>query len=289
VNERNEARAFSELIDGALSYEDLEQEGVDVLMVSVVRRLARLPDLLDQPDQAFVRELMARAPQDLRRAPRFGLRWKLALPAVAVLLVLLGVGLFSPRGLSALAGFAARFGLGRFAVQVTPQPGGEGDSFVLARRERLVSVEEAQARVDYNVLTPVALPPGYSLREITAVTYEDMPVWIPQPFYLELEYRRDGRPELHHLTLREFGLALREGAYMRRIRQVDFASQDVSNARDVLVHEFPAALLTMPTEPGIPPLKRLIWQQGEVVVEMLSQTLGDDELLWAAEQMTDGH
>jgi hypothetical protein len=153
----------------------------------------------------------------------------------------------------------------------------------------LDSVQEAQAIVDYEVLTPAVLPSGYVLRDVIAVTYEDMPVWIPQPFYLELEYRGDGSPELHHLTLREFGLAVREGEYMRRIRQVDFASQDVSQAQDVLVGDMPGVLLTMPTAPGVPPLKRLIWQQGEVVVEMLSQTLEDAELLAAAGRMTHGH
>jgi hypothetical protein len=54
------------------------------------------------------------------------------------------------------------------------------------------------------------------------------------------------------------------------------------------VGDMPGVLLTMPTEPGVPRLKRLIWQQREVVVEMLSQTLSDAEMLAAAAGVAHG-
>jgi hypothetical protein len=115
-----------------------------------------------------------------------------------------------------------------------------------------------------------------------------MPVWIPQPFYLELEYRGEGSPELHHLTLREFGLAVQEGEYIRRVRQVDFASRDVSQAGDVMVGDSPAVVLTMEIDRSVPALRRLIWQQGEVVLEMMSQTLAVHEIIELAQKVNDG-
>jgi hypothetical protein len=79
---------------------------------------------------------------------------------------------------------------------------------------------------------------------------------------------------------------VREGEYVRRIRQVDFASRDVSQAEDLFVGEMLGVLLTMTTEPGVPPVRRLIWQQGEVVLEMLSQTLSVEEMLLIAETIS---
>ena len=259
----------------------------DAALLGVAQRLARLPELLPPVGPAFQRRVLARAPQADWRPRRAWLQWRVITPVLAALLLLLGLGLFTPRGLAALAQLAARFHLGGFAVQVTPQPASGGESFVVASHQRLASVQDAQSLVDYDVLTPQVLPSGYALRSVTAISYEGMPVWIPQPFYLELEYRAEGDPELHHLTLREFGLAVREGEYVRRIRQVDFASRDVSQAEDLFVGEMPGVLLTMTTEPGLPPVRRLIWQQGEVVLEMLSQTLSPEEMQVIARQMTD--
>jgi len=88
--------------------------------------------------------------------------------------------------------------------------------------------------------------------------------------------------------LREFGLAVQEGEYIRRVRQVDFASKDVSQAEDVLLGDLPAVLLTMEINASVPALRRLIWQQGEVVLEMMSQTLATEEILDVARHMTDG-
>lgn len=285
LNEKQAAWAFSQALDRTLMGEAVSPSADEAALLGVAQRLARLPQLLPAADPAFERRVLARVAQVETRPRQARLRWSALAPALAVLLLLLGLGLFTPPGRTVLAELAARFHLGRFAVQVTPQPGSGGESFVVASQQRLASVAEAQALVDYAVLTPQVLPPGYTLHDIVAVSYEGMPVWIPQPFYLELEYRTAGDAELHHLTLREFGLAVQEGEYMRRIRQVDFASRDVSRAEDVLVGDVPGVLLTMATEPGVPPVRRLIWQQGEVVVELLSQTLSEEEMVAVAEGM----
>ncbi|MDH7487639.1 MAG: hypothetical protein QHJ81_15380 [Anaerolineae bacterium] len=286
MNEKHAAWGFSQALDRALMGEAVSPPADEAALLGVAQRLARLPQLLPAVEPAFERRVLARAADGESRPRPARLQWQALAPALAVLLLLLGLGLFTPPGRTVLAELAARFHLGRFAVQVTPQPGGGGESFVVAAQELLASVEEAQALVDYDVLTPQVLPPGYALRSVTAVSYEGMPVWIPQPFYLELEYRAEGDPGLHHLTLREFGLAVREGEYMRRIRQVDFASRDVSRAEDMFVGEMPAVLLTMVSEPGVPAVRRLIWQQGEVVVELLSQTLSGEEMLSVAATMS---
>lgn len=286
MRERRAARAFSEMLDTDLAGEQVSMTVGDAALLGVAQRLARLPDLLPPVDPAFQRLVLARAPQADWRPRRAWPQWRAIAPVLAALLLLLGLGLFTPRGLAVLAELAARFHLGGFAVQVTPQPTSGGESFVVASHQRLASVEDAQSLVDYDVLTPQVLPSGYELQDVIAVSYEDMPVWIPQPFYLELEYRAEGDPELHHLTLREFGLTVREGEYIRRIRQVDFASRDVSQAEDLFVGEMPGVLLAMTTEPGVPPVRHLIWQQGEVVLEMLSQTLSGEEMLVIAETIS---
>ena len=272
------------MVDGERAGDPPNWHRVDPALVNIAQQLARLPDLLPPADPVFQRRVLARLEQVERRPLR---RWwgRVVAPSLAALMVLLGLGLFTPGGRAVVAGFAARFGLGRFAVEVTPQPGADGDSYVHAERQSLANVQEAQALVDYAILTPQVLPPKYDLTDVVAISYEGMPVWIPQPFYLELEYRGESSAELHDLTLREFGLAVKEGEYIRRIRQVDFASKDVHTAEDVLVRDTPAVLVTMAADRDVVPVRRLIWQQGEVVVEMLSQVLSSEEMLSIAEHL----
>ena len=288
MREREAALAFSKVLDRELAGEQTKVVLEDPGLLQVARRLSRLPDLLPAADPAIHQKLLPETTPPGNR-PRAGrVWWRVLAPTTAVLLLLAAVGLTMPGGMQTLAGFAARFGLGGFSVEVTPQPGGDGEAFAIATRQRLESLGDAQALVGYALLTPAELPPGYELQEVVAVSYEGMPLWIPQPFYLELEYRTDGSPELHHLTLREFGLAVQEGEYIRRVRQVDFASKDVSQAEDVLLGDLPAVLLTMEINASVPALRRLIWQQGEVVLEMMSQTLATEEILDVARHMTDG-
>jgi hypothetical protein len=286
MSERQAARAFSLALDGWLSGGAMpDGDETEAQMSSVARRLARLPELLPAQDIRLHDRVLAAARRADLQPGRARLRWTALGPALAAILLLVGIGLFYPPGKAALAAFAARFGLGPFAVQVTPQPGGEGDTYVTALRRELSTLDDAQALVGFGLFAPASLPEGYALESVVAVSYEDMPVWIPQPFYVELQYGPPDEAELHHLTLREFGLVLNEGDYLRRIREVNFGSGDVRQAEEVQVSGKPAVLLSTSGDASTPLLRRLIWQEGDAMLELLSHTMGAEQMLDVAEHV----
>jgi hypothetical protein len=275
----DEALSSPTLSDHTLSDQALSQELPSDSLMNTAKRLAEILSALGPVSPEFEARVLARVlSRDLGKRST-GLRWRAFAPVAAGLLaIIIWIGL-TPSGNAAMASFAARFGLGQFDVRVTPRPEGGGESYVVATREVLRTLQDAAGLVDHALLVPEQLPDGYELQSVTAVSYENMPVWIPQPFYVELEYRSDAPGELHDLTLREFGLAVQEGEYTRRIREVGFSSKDVSAARDVSVGTIPGVLLSVEIDSSVAPLKRLIWQQGAVVVEMLSQTMIEEQML----------
>jgi len=285
MTERHEARTFSLALDRWLAGEATPGNEAEASMSTAARRLARLPELLPAPDQGLRERVLGAARPTKQPPQRATTIWRALAPALAAILVLVAIGLFYPPGKAALAAFAARFGLGPFAVDVTPQPGSGGDRYDIAVGQKLATVDEAQALAGFSLVIPTHLPAGYSLQSVVAVSYEEMPEWIPQPFYVELHYGPQDEPELYHVTLREFGLVLSEGSYLRRIREVNFGSDDVRQAEEVQVRGMPAALLTMAGDSSTPPLRRLIWRQGDAMLELLSQTMSAQEMLEVAEHV----
>jgi len=260
-----------------------ETAGVEGDLWPTVERLAAINRLFEPPDAALRQRVWTR----MRRAQSTtrGWRWRAwprALAAVAVTLVLaVAVIGASPVGRQAIAEVMGIFRLGRVEVRVTPratvQPAVEHR---VTRQESLPDLAAAEALVGYELLTPMALPESYALRAIHAVYYDDLPAWIPQPFYVELDYgppAGDTRP--YYLRLREYRISF--GGPGEGISALRFASGEVSIAQEVDLDGQRAVVLHLPGA-AFPPAKTLlevVWEQDGMVMELMSQELSADELI----------
>lgn len=251
-------------------------------LLRTARRVTGLTQALGPPSPGLVRRI-ERLEQEPAR-PRWGwLNWRpwpafAAMAAVALLVVLTALG----PGRGALASLYARLNLGNVDVSVTPDSLPVGPRYTTAYRETLPSLAEAQARVDFAVSVPGTMPAGYSLDAVAAITYEGMPVWFPAPFYVELDYRGPaGQALLHDLTIRQFGMALADQANIKDLR---FAADQVAESHAVEMDGHPA-LMVVHRAPAEQPVRELVWQEGDVMVELLSQTLTPEEMMQIAASM----
>ena len=81
------------------------------------------------------------------------------------------------------------------------------------------------------------------------------------------------------LTLRQFGVALGETG---RIRTLRFDSVDVTATQEVQVNGRAALLLTLGQPSQDAAVRELVWQQGDVMIEILSQSLSPEDMLAVA-------
>ena len=265
---------------------DVAEAELESLLASA-RQLRGLAASLPPPSLALtqrVRKLTA-APA---AAPGARLAW-LRLPsfrvATALVLVLLAALIFTKPGQRAVAALMATLNLGDGAahpvqVNVSPDRQPTGPEYAGARAESLADLEAARARVPYPLLEPAWLPAGYRLQHVAAISYDGMPDWFPQPLYIETDYRAAGRQALtFDLTLRQFGVALGDAGHIRTLR---FDSVDVTSTQEVQVNDRAALLLTFRQAGKSAVVRELVWQQGDVMIEILSQSLGPEEMLAVA-------
>lgn len=205
--------------------------------------------------------------------------------AGALALVMLAVMLFTTPGQRAMAALIATLNLGDgtarpVQVNVSPDSQPAGQQAAGARAETLASLDVARGRVPYPLLEPGWLPTGYTLYSIAAVSYDGMPDWFPEPLYIETDYRAAAAQSLaFDLTLRQFGVALGDAG---RIRTLRFDSVDVASTQEVQVNGRAGLLLTLRQENKGPAVRELVWQQGDVMIEILSQSLSPQEMLAVA-------
>lgn len=271
------------------AWESNVQPGADLLpLLSTAQQLTSLAAALPPPSLALaqrVRRLAAAPAPAARRldsiwAPRPWLR-----AAAVAALVLLALSLFTAPGQRAMAALMASFRLGDNAgrdvqINVSPDQLPTGSQYAGARAETLANLDAARGRVPYPLLEPGWLPPGYTLHSVSAVSYTNMPDWFPQPLYIETAYRTTPAPAVSFdLTLRQFGVALGETG---RIRTLRFDSVDVSSMQEVQVAGRPALLLTLGQLDDGAAVRELVWQQGDVMIEILSQSLSPDDMLAVA-------
>ncbi|MBC7249386.1 MAG: hypothetical protein H5T62_03810 [Anaerolineae bacterium] len=282
--ERLAAERLSTEIDRLLQGE--EAVGIEEELRATVERLAGLHRLLEPPDAALRRRVWAR----VQRAQSIGRGWRRrpmtrAWAAVALALVLLAVVIgVSPPGRQAIAEVMGVFQLGRIEVRVTPratvQPGVEHQ---VTREEVLPDLAAAEELVGYELLTPASLPEGYDLYAVRAVYYDDLPAWVPQPFYIDLDYRPPGGDaHPYYLRLREYRLSF--GGPGDGISALRFAAGEVSLADDVDLDGRRGVLLHLPGA-AFPPeevLLEVVWEQDGVVLELMSQELSAEELVAVA-------
>jgi hypothetical protein len=160
--------------------------------------------------------------------------------------------------------------LGQTEVELTPTL----EPPTRAVREPLRDLVAVELAIGRAPSLPKVLPEGYILLEITAVSYPDLPSWISQPFYIELGYGvEDGSPELY---LREYRLLFRDQGGIKGIKA---ATELVAGHEEVEVAGVPAALLTFS---GDEVTHTLIWERDGLLLELESDCLSRDELMWVA-------
>jgi hypothetical protein len=124
---------------------------------------------------------------------------------------------------------------------------------------------------------PKALPKGYALTEITAVSYPDLPSWISQPFFVELGYGVADGPST--LFLREYRLLFRDYG---GITGIEAATGLVAAHREVDIAGAPGVLLTFE---GDQPKHTVIWERDGLLHELETDRLDADQLLHIAQSV----
>ncbi|NLE76243.1 MAG: hypothetical protein GX605_05770, partial [Chloroflexi bacterium] len=131
---------------------------------------------------------------------------------------------------------------------------------------------------------------GYRLQGVTAISLAEGPLWLREPLFVEASFAPpDAAPELCYLSLRQG--AVQPGAGWE-VSTFLFRSEDVTSAETVEINGQPAALLALEGQPTQgrparrpPPLRELLWQQGDTMLELSTQALDPQELLRVARSL----
>lgn len=271
VVEERAARRLSEQIDRMLAGEPADPESPELV---VAARLSRLADALPPIAPAFEKRVLS----PVRRG-RGLVRWPfparaLSVAAVAAVLVL-ALTLTVP-GQAALARLAAVFHLDSVQVGINVATATPADSARVAapRIERaLTGVTQAAEVAPVPVLVP-EMPAGWSLRDVRAVYYPDLPANVPLNIILAYESQSGAS-----LEIAEFFIRLGDNVAIDSLSRTDELSR---SAREVQVDGRPAILVE--GSPG-QDHRALIWQQDDILLEIDAIGLGADDLLALASSM----
>lgn len=164
-------------------------------------------------------------------------------------------------------------------ASLTPEAGGAQAQPGLPRREPLRDLLAAELLIGRAPSVPKALPQGYLLHEIAAVSYPDLPSWISQPFYVELCYGPEGAAS--GLRLRQYRLLFRE---FGGISGVQVAGDAVKDMEQVDVGGVTGLLLTLdsrrvPDPGGIHPAYTVLWERDGLLLELETDHLSQELLL----------
>ena len=190
---------------------------------------------------------------------------------VAVLLLAL---FLTPLGGAAVASFRAVFDLGRTDVEITQAITPAVTAGSAAVRQQM-TLEEARARVAFEIPEPAHLPPGYALQEVNGHSYPDLPAWVPQPFFLELVY---GDEAGGVLRLRIYPIVLGSEA---SISGLNLEATSVEKVQDLVIDGQPGVLLHL----GGGDWRELVWEHGGLILALSSDDLAEGELLRAAQSV----
>ena len=279
MRERNAARILSAEIDRLMQGESghpqlARTSSVRVLTdpIEAAHRVVQLRDRLPPAPADLERRVrtMANNPAVYRQTVWQRTRPTLwgALAATALLLLLWAI---TPNGQVAWAKMLSSLRLGQSRVALTPTIAPASR----AVRQPLRDLLAAELLLGRAPAVPKTLPDGYSLHEIAAVSYPDLPSWISQPFFLELCYGMEGAPST--LWLRQYRLLFREYG---GITGFEVASDKVSHFEQVEVAGVPGTLLTIS---GQPETISVLWERDGRLLELASSELTQDELLRTAQ------
>jgi hypothetical protein len=263
-------------IDRLLAGENVESTS-DVAELAVARRLGQLVGQLPPPPLELERRVSALVQARLSGDPRRGSRrWQPALwsaaatAAVLVLLWLVVPGASPSGGVSALAQMRAVL-LGQTRVEVTPTLTPASASV----REPLRDPLAAELLIGRAPSLPKALPEGYALQEVAALSYPDLPAWISQPLSVEFCYGDRSMPCA--LRLRQYRLLFRD---FGGISGVKVASDAVRDAEQVEVQGVTAMrfVLVSESDPG-QLIQTIVWERDGLLLELESEMLEAEQLL----------
>jgi hypothetical protein len=281
-SERTRAERMSATIDRLVRDPDIELDepsGADVELLDTARRLARLPVLLGPVDPILEQRVMhhVRAgTSQIRRLNWARVGWATAGLAAVLLLIML----LTPVGQTALASFVAVFSLGRTQVHITPVHTPSALSATAIPEspavQRRLTLDEAQAQVSFAIPQPAYLPDGYRLREVHSYTYPDLPAWLPQPFFVDLVYEGGGGREC---KLRLYPITLGQEASISRL---NLEAAPIQQVRDIEVNGQPGVLLQLGADKGESAWQEVVWEQGDLILNLSATDLTEAELLRVA-------
>jgi hypothetical protein len=187
--------------------------------------------------------------------------------ALVAAVVLASVWFVAPGGQEVWAGMLHALQLGQTRVELTPTL----EPPTPAIRETLDDLVAAELLIGRAPSLPRALPDGYALKEIAAVSYPELPSWISQPFYIELCYGQEGAPP--GLQLRQYRLLFREYGGISRFQP---ASAAVTNLEQVQVAGVSGTLLTISRDRET---YIVLWERDGLLLELGTDSLPKAELL----------
>jgi hypothetical protein len=248
------AAALDELMADPASRPGGLQAEEEALLPTALR-LARLPALLGPASPTLL-------PAPGRGSRVVSGRWRWAAAGLSVMLLV--ALLLTPVGQTAVASFLGIFHLGRTQVQIS-QTGTPAPAEHTATRETW-TLAEAQARLPFALPQPAYLPEGHRLQAVYSYTYSDLPEWVPQPVFVDLDYG--------DLTLRVYPIMLGEEANISRL---NLATTSVKKVQDLDINGQPGVLLQVGNA-----WQEVVWEQGDLVLALSAPDLPEAELLAVA-------
>ena len=278
--ERRAAQRLSERIEGMLDLAD-DQEADDLL--DTARQLARLNDLFDPPAPAFERRLTARIEAQLAERPRRRAVWRPRLAwGVAMTVVLVLAGLFTPPGRAVVAELMAVIRLGQTEVRVEPETPNVVRTFTGTAEVTLPGLPEARATVAPRTLqVPAYLPEGYRLHRVSTSHFDELPAWA-QPLFMNVTYRRETVEMIWELSYRQYFVSFGGAG---TIRALTYPPEEVESVREVSVGGHPAVLLIRQLTSPVQQIFHLVWEGENAVFTLTTTELPPDELIRIAESV----
>jgi hypothetical protein len=279
-NERDRAVRFSAAIDQLIRDPQARPEHFDPAddeLLAVAQRLVRLPELLGPADPALEQRVMCHV-QVLGKASPPATRGGLLRPrraawaAAGLLVVALVILLLTPIGQTAVAGFMAVFRLGHTDVSIAPVSTPPTAAGIPSR----LTLEEAREMVSFPIPQPAYVPPGYRLSGVNSYTYPDLPIWVPQPFLVELVYEGDGKDEL---VLYVYSILLGDQATISRL---DLQATPIEAVQDVDVNGQPGVLLRLEAAGAGTAWQEVVWEHEDLILALSSTHLTQEDLLRVA-------
>jgi hypothetical protein len=161
--------------------------------------------------------------------------------------------------------------LGQTRVEVTPTLA-VGAEPVREPVRDLIAVELLIGRAPS---LPKTLPDGYSLQEVAAISYPDLPAWISQPLYVELCYGDVSAPCA--LRLRQYRLLFRDFGGISGVKVASDAVRDVEQVE--LNGTIGMRFALDPERDRGVPTQTIVWERDGLLLELESERIGPDQLL----------